>query len=92
MDKLTEEELKKLLPDGARTPEEIRRDAERHQRYEEEWKKDIIANGPLTVGGLREILKAFDDDAVVMVEGCDCVGRAFYVDLDVDGVVIRRQP
>ena len=89
---MNREELKNLLPDGARTPEEIRRDAERRQRYEEEWKKDIIANGPLTVGGLREILKAFDDDAVVMVEGCDCVEDAYFVDLEDDKVVLRREP
>lgn len=87
---MDESHLKKILPDGAMTPQEMQAEREAEARVRDEEKMRLLERGPLTVAMLREALKDIPDDMVVFSEGCDCIDHAYEVDLYADGVAIKR--
>ncbi len=47
---------------------------------------------PLTVGQLIGLLEEVEDKSLpIYSEGCDCVEKAFTIDLYEDGIIIERQ-
>lgn len=77
---MDEERLRKILPEGAKTYEEARAEMQEKMKARNEHRKDLKARGPLTVARLRALLDEFDDDLVIVAEGCDCLGDAYQVE------------